>query len=103
MFSAFGSIDYPSNRARTPTEAAVKRLDGIGYVLSGLDLSAIRTQDDLTRALWSLETAEKCIRAIRAEFRTEVASEQLVQKAEDLIDLIEQARDELIGCRAARS
>ena len=79
----------------------MKRLDGIGHVLSGLDLTGVRTQDDLTRTLLTLDTADKCIRAIRAEFRTEVASDRLVRKAENLRELIERARDELTGCRAA--
>lgn len=79
----------------------MKRLDGIGHVLSGLDLTGVRTQDDLTRTLLTLDTADKCIRAIRAEFRTEVASDRLVRKAENLMELIERARDELTGCRAA--
>jgi len=101
MFSAFSGIDYHSIRARTPSEAAVKRLDGIGHVLSDLDLASVRTQDDLTRTLMTLDTADKCIRAIRAEFRTEAASDRLVRKAENLMELIERARDELTGCRAA--
>ncbi|WP_027543216.1 hypothetical protein [Bradyrhizobium sp. WSM2254] len=100
MFSAFSSH---SVRARTPSEIAVKRLDGIGHVLSDLDLADVQTQDDLTRALMTLDTADKCIRAIRAEFRTEAASDRLVRKAESLMELIERARDELMGCRAAVS
>lgn len=103
MFSAFSSIDDHSNRARTPSEAAVKRLDGIGHVLSDLDLAGVETQDDLTRTLLTLDTADKCIRAIRAEFRTEAASDRLVRKAEDLMARIERARDELTGFRMATS
>lgn len=79
----------------------MKRLDGIGHVLSDLDLASVRSQDDLTRTLMTLDTADKCIRAIRAEFRTEAASDRLVRKAENLMELIERARDELTGCRAA--
>ncbi|BAC49110.1 bll3845 [Bradyrhizobium diazoefficiens USDA 110] len=101
MFSAFSSIDIHSVRARTPSEVAVKRLDGIGHVLSDLDLADVQTQDDLTRALMALDTADKCIRAIRAEFRTEAASDRLVRKAESLMALIERTRDELMGVRAA--
>ncbi|SFH95519.1 hypothetical protein [Bradyrhizobium sp. cf659] len=103
MFSAFSSIDNHSIRARTPSEIAVERLDGIGHVLSDLDLADVQTQDDLTRALMALDTADKCIRAIRAEFRTEAASDRLVRKAENLMALIERARDELTSCRAASS
>lgn len=95
MFSAFSSIDYQSIRASTPAEAAVKRLSGIGEVLSGLDISAIQTQNDMTRALWTLETADKCIRMILAEFRTAPARDQVIRKARCLVDLIELARDQI--------
>lgn len=99
LFSAFNSIDYQSMKARTPAETAVKRLTGIGEVLSGLDMSAIRTQDELARMQWTLDTADKCIRMILAEFRTERAKDQVVREARSLIDLIERARDELSGYR----
>ncbi|MFT4117572.1 hypothetical protein [Bradyrhizobium sp.] len=95
MFSAFSGIDYDSIRPRTPVDAAMKRLDGIGQVLSGLDISAIKTQDDMARALWTLDAANKCIRAVLAEFRTQPATEQLVRKSRNLMDLIERARDEV--------
>ncbi|WP_256806862.1 hypothetical protein [Bradyrhizobium sp. Bra64] len=103
MFSAFSSIDRYAVRARTPSEAAMQRLDGIGHVLSDLDLAGVRTQDDLTRMLLTLDTADKCIRVIRAEFRLEAVSDRLARKAENLMVLIERARDELTGCRAAKS
>ena len=103
MFSAFSGIDYHSIRARTPSEAAAKRLDGIGHVLSDLDLAGVQTQDDLTRMLLTLDTADKCIRSIRAEFRTEAVSDRLARKAENLMALIERARDDLTGCRTAKS
>jgi hypothetical protein len=98
MFSAFSSIDYQSIRASTPAETAVKRLNGIGEVLSGLNIAAIHTQDDMARALWTLDTADKCIRMILTEFRTE-RTKDVVRKAKSLIDLIELARDEISGFR----
>ena len=98
LFSAFSRIDYQSIRASTPAETAVKRLNGIGEVLSGLDISAIRTQDDIARALWTLDTADKCIRMILTEFRTE-RTRDVVHQAERLIDLIEAARDKVSGYR----
>jgi hypothetical protein len=98
MFSAFSSIDYHSIRANTPAETAVKRLTGIGEVLSALGVSAIQTQDDMARALWTLDTADKCIRLILTEFRTERGTE-VVRKAKSLISLIELARDEISGYR----
>ena len=98
MFSAFSSIDYQSIRARTPAETAVKRLNGIGEVLSGLDISAIHTQDDMARALWTLDTADKCIRMILTEFRTE-RTKDVVREANSLIDLIGLARDEISDYR----
>ncbi|SEM66916.1 hypothetical protein [Bradyrhizobium sp. OK095] len=99
MFSAFSSIDYYSMRASTPADAAANRLDGIGHVLSDLDLSAIQTQGDMTRALWTLDAAAKCIRAVLAEFRLQPATDQLVRKSRALIDLIEQARGEVLNYR----
>ena len=94
VFSAFSSIDYHSIRASTPAETAVKRLNGLGEVLSGLDISAIRTQDDMDHALWALDTADKCIHMILSEFRTERTTE-VAREAKRLIDLIERARDEI--------
>jgi hypothetical protein len=99
MFSAFSSIDYQSIRARTPAEAAVKRLNGIGEVLSGLDISAIHSQDDMAHALWTLDTADKCIRMILTEFRT-ARTKDVVREANSLIDLIEAARDQISSYRS---
>lgn len=104
MFSAFSSIDYHSVPPGTPTDTAMNRLDGIGHVLSGLDISAIQTQADVNRTLWTLDAANKCIRAVLAEFRTQPATEQLVRKSRNLIDLIERARDQVVSFRVlARS
>ncbi|RXH04885.1 hypothetical protein [Bradyrhizobium vignae] len=104
MFSAFSSIDDDSVPAPTPTDSAVKRLDGIGHVLSGLDITAIQTQADVNRTLWTLDAANKCVRAVLAEFRTQPATEQLVRKSRNLIDLIERARDQVVSFRVlARS
>jgi hypothetical protein len=79
---------------------AIKRLTGIGEVLSGIDISAIHTQDDMARALLTLDTADKCIRTILTEFRTERTTE-VVREATSLISLIELARDELSDYAAA--
>lgn len=98
MFSAFSSIDYQSIQAKSPAETAVKRLNGIGEVLSRLDISAIHTQDDMARALLTLDTADKCVRMILTEFRTE-PTKDVVREATSLIDLIEAARDEVSGYR----
>jgi hypothetical protein len=53
--------------------------------------------------LLTLDTADKCIRSIRAEFRTEVANDRLAHKAEDLMASIERTRDDLTGCRTPKS
>lgn len=102
MFNAYSSIDHRSIRANTAAETAVKRLNGIGEVLSDLDISTIHTQDDMTRALWTLDTADKCIRMIVSEFRTASAKEQVVRKAKSLVDAIELARDEISNYRDGR-
>jgi hypothetical protein len=98
MFSAFSTIDYHSIRASTPAATVVKRLNGIGEVLSGLDISDIHTQDDMAHALWTLDTADKCVRLILTEFRSERTTD-VVREANSLIDLIEAARDEVSGYR----
>jgi hypothetical protein len=103
MFSAFSSIDCHSIQAKTPAETAVKRLNGIGEVLSDLDMSAIHNGDDMTRALWTLDTADKCIRMILSEFRAEQTQDQVVREAKRLIDLIELARDELSDYRGDKA
>lgn len=100
MFSAFSSTDYHSIRAKTPAETAVKRLNGIGEVLSGLEISEIQTQDDMARALWTLDAADKCIRLILTEFRSERTTD-VVREANSLLDLIELARDEISGYRSS--
>jgi hypothetical protein len=73
-------------------------LNGIGEVLSGLDITAIHTQNEMARALWTLDTADKCVRLILTEFRSERTT-GVVREANSLIDLIEAARDEVSGCR----
>ncbi|MCG2626862.1 hypothetical protein L6654_09520 [Bradyrhizobium sp. WYCCWR 13023] len=99
-FSAFSSIDYQSIRAKTPAETAVKRLSGIGEVLSGLDIATIRSQDDMARGLRTLDTADKCIRMILTEFKSS-RTKDVVREANRLIDLIELARDEISGLHHA--
>jgi hypothetical protein len=100
MSSTHSPATTHTPRSRRPADIAVKRLDGIGDVLSDLKVSELQTQEEMTRALWTLETADKCIRAILAEFRTEAATEQMVRTSEKLIQLIELARDEVSsGCK----
>ena len=99
MFSAYSSSGHHHTKSRTPSEAALKRLDGIGEVLASLDLASVETQTDMTRACYTLDIAEQCIRAVLAEFRTMSVSEQVAHKSEDLMDLIEHARDGLTGWR----
>ena len=88
--------------AAAPADAAAKRLEGIADVVSHLDVSRIQTRDELARALWTLETAGKCIRVVLAEFRTEAATEQLNRQSEKLIGLIALVRDEIDGLRYRR-
>jgi hypothetical protein len=95
-FSAFSSIDYQSIRAKTPAETAIKRLSGIGEVLSGLDIATMHSQDDMARALRTLDTADKCIRMILTEFKSE-RTKDVIREANRLIDSIELARDEISG------
>lgn len=52
----------------------------------------------MARALWTLDTADKCVRMILTEFRTE-RTKDVVREAKSLIDLIEAARDEVSSYR----
>ena len=97
MKSTLDFTTLPFAPAKLPADTAVKRLDGIGHVLSGLDIARIQTQEDVLRALLTLDTANKCVRVILAEFRTEPIPEQLKRKSADLIGLIELARSEVVA------
>ena len=99
-FGAFSSIDYQSIRAKTPAETAIKRLSGIGEVLLGLHIDTIHSQNDMARALRTLDTADKCIRTILTEFRSE-RTKDVIREANRLNHLIELARDEISGLRHA--
>ncbi len=103
MSSTHGPPASHITRSKRPAEIAIRRLDGIGDVLSGLNLSELHTQEEMTRALWTLDTADKCIRAILAEFRTEAPTEQMVRTSEKLFRLIELARDEVYSSSKALS
>ncbi|QAU47630.1 hypothetical protein [Bradyrhizobium guangzhouense] len=99
-FSAFSSIDYQSIRAKTPAEMAIKRLSGIGEVLSGLDIATMNSQDDKARALRTLDTADKCIRMVLTDFKSE-RTKDVTREANRLIDSIELARDEISSLHRA--
>jgi hypothetical protein len=90
------AVASPGPRA-TSADTAAKRLEGIADVVSDLDVSRIHTRDDMTHALWTLETAGKCIRVVLAEFGAEAATEQLSRQSETLIGLIELVRDQIDG------
>jgi hypothetical protein len=92
------TLTAPGLRAAS-ADTAAKRLEGIADVVSDLDVSRIQTRDEMARALWTLETAGKCIRVVLAEFSTEAATEQLKRQSEKLIGLIELVRDEIDGLR----
>ena len=101
MASALTLAAAPGLRA-VPADTAAKRLEGIADVVSDLDISRIHTRDEMARALWTLETAGKCIRVVLAEFGAEAATEQLNRQSEKLIGLIQLVRDEIDGLRYRR-
>ena len=101
MASALTLAASPGPRT-APADTAAKRLEGIADVVSDLDVSRIQTRDEITRALWTLETAGKCIRVVLAEFRSEAATEQVKRQSEKLIGLIELVRNEIDGLRYRR-
>jgi CTP:molybdopterin cytidylyltransferase MocA len=100
MFRAFSGLNLQSGQAGTSADAAVRRLDGIGQIVAELDMPALRTQQDINRALWTLDAAVKCIRAVLAEFREHPAADQLARKSRNLIERIERARDEILTQRS---
>jgi CTP:molybdopterin cytidylyltransferase MocA len=100
MFRAFSGLNQQSAQAGTSADAAARRLDGIGQVLAKLDMPALSTQQDINRALWTLDAAVKCIRAVLVEFREHPAADQIARKSRNLIERIEQARDEILTQRS---
>jgi hypothetical protein len=55
----------------------------------------------MTHALWTLDAANKCIRAVLADVRTEPTTDHLMRKYESLIGLIELTRNEIACATAA--
>ena len=60
-FSAFSSIDYQSIRAKTPAETAIKRLSGIGEVLSGLDIDTIHSPGSTSELRSNTNERSNCL------------------------------------------
>jgi len=84
----------PVQTAVSDDEAA-SRLLGIRNVLSGLELTAIQTQDRMIHALYTLTVANRCIRIVLDDFREAPNALQLIGQSEQLLGLIEFARTEV--------
>ncbi|TPQ29960.1 hypothetical protein C2U70_27740 [Bradyrhizobium guangdongense] len=93
------TTDALAGRAKAPADLAVRRLDGIGHVLSDLDVAGARTIAQKNRVLMTLDMADKCVRVVVDEFRATPTYAQLVRKSDSLIGLIERTRSELISPR----
>jgi hypothetical protein len=78
-----------------PTEPVLQRLAAISDILCALDASTIKSPDEMLRALWMLDVANRCIQLILGEFRTAPDREQLVRQSDRIVVLIELARERL--------
>ncbi|WP_339029090.1 hypothetical protein WHZ78_01305 [Bradyrhizobium symbiodeficiens] len=74
---------------------ALQRLEGIRDVLSTLDLSEMQGPQEIERALWTLDTANKCIRMVLADLQGGPCTEQLVRQSEELVAAIGVAREKI--------
>lgn len=100
MFDALKTAtDALSGRAKASADLAARRLDGIGHVLSDLDVAGARTLAEKNRVLMTLDMADKCVRVVLDEFRATPTHAQLVSKSDSLIGLIRRARSELVSPR----
>ena len=93
------SSSSPAGRATSP--AAAKRLEAIGEVVSSLDVAAIQSREDMTRALCALELANKCIRVVLDEVQGHSMRDHLIGESGRLIDMIKAARQRVADLRIA--
>ncbi len=82
-------------RGDTASLAVAKRLDAIGGVVSSLDLTALRSRDDVTRALCMLDFANQCIEVVLKEIESSLVRGSLSDQSERLMQLIELTRNEV--------
>lgn len=90
------SVSYSACR-REPVDEAIKRLDGIRDALSRFDFADMRTPQELTAALCTLSSANRCIKIVLNDFRDAAGVEQLLRHSECLLELIEIARSKVAG------
>jgi hypothetical protein len=75
----------------------------ISNSLSGLELTATSTQDEMTRALCTITAANLFIGIVLDDFRDSTNARQLISQTEMLLNLIECARTQVTGLnRTAR-
>src|SRR6478735_3768021 len=71
---------------------AVLKLQGLATVMSGLAGANLRSQDDMERALWILDLTNRCIQVILSDFRDDPSFDKLIERAGELADSVECAR-----------
>ncbi len=69
--------------------------------MATMDVSKLRTHEEMMHAVWVLDLANQCIRIVLADFRGDPATDHLVLLAEKLIASIEQVRRALTSLRSA--
>jgi uncharacterized protein with PhoU and TrkA domain len=79
---------------------ALQRLEGIRDVLSTLNLSDMPRLQEIERALWTLDAANKCIRVVLADLERSPGTEQLVRQSDELVAAIGSAREKLAAFAA---
>ena len=81
----------------SPDDEAVRRLQKISGLLSGLELTAVPTPGEMTRALRTLSAAISCIRIVLEDLRDAPSRAQLIDQSERLLGMIERARTQVAG------
>ena len=81
----------------SPDDEAVRRLQKISGLLSGLELTAVPTPGEMTRALRTLSAANSCIRIVLEDLRDAPNIGQLIDQSERLLGMIERTRTQVAG------
>jgi hypothetical protein len=86
-------INFPRAAGEQSTmHPAVLRLQGLATVMSELNEMNLQSQDDMKRALWVLDLTNRCIKVILSDFRDDPSIGKLIERARELTDSVETAR-----------
>ncbi|MDE2378835.1 hypothetical protein [Bradyrhizobium sp.] len=81
-------INFP----RTREHPAVRRLQGLTRLLSEMDGMTFQSEEDMRRALWILDLANRCVRVILSDFHDDPCISELIRQAEELVGAVERTR-----------